>query len=282
RASTGNQKGNRPVEPINQGAEERVHRRVSQQGGSGNESIRQRPLLLGKPVCRRAGTGGVERRGKQSHQGTDDQQRQPDLARRDESPADHARECAEQGRANTHSRQRDAWSETINEEAARDHENRVNDQKSRIHDAHLFGRDSELLHDALVARARHTSAIEVADEANRHQEEEDAPANRGGLDPRWISRGRHKRAKLQTPRSKLQRNPKSQTPTPAIKLQIPGSKRQRTTKLRTSSTKLQKNTEIQSPSRPESRSICSLELEASLVLGAWCLELFICPTQRPG
>src|SRR5213594_5248142 len=153
----------------------------------------------------------MERSGKQSHQRTDDQQGKPDLARRDESPADHAREYAEHGCADTHSGQRDAWSETVDEEAAGDHENRVNDQKSRIHDAHLFGRDAELLHDALVARARHAGPVEMADEAKGHQEDKDAPASRGGLGWCWISRRGHI-IKHQTSNTRETPNTKLQTP----------------------------------------------------------------------
>jgi hypothetical protein len=49
--------------------------------------------------------------------------------------------------------------------------------RNGIQPAHRLGRYAELFHQSFVARARQAGAVEVTDEAQRHQHQQNPPAN---------------------------------------------------------------------------------------------------------
>src|SRR6185437_124048 len=163
-----------------------MNRRISEQSGSGDQSVCERMLAIRKPICHGAGARRVKRRGKQAHQRTHQQQGKPHLTRCNKPPPDNSCKRAEQGRAYAHGRQSETRPETIDEEPAWNHENRVNEEEPGIDNAHLFGRDAELFHDPLVTRVRHAGTVEVVAETKCHHEHENAPADWRKRLPRGI------------------------------------------------------------------------------------------------
>ena len=123
----------------------------------------------------------MQRSGKQSHQRPDHDQAGHGLTRGVADEADPAGQRAEQRRAKAHGYERATRPASVDEKAAGDHGDRIDQQKRRIDRAHLRRRKGILVHDAIVAGDGHADAIEVAQKTQGHQQRQDVPADAGRL-----------------------------------------------------------------------------------------------------
>ena len=170
-----------PVNAIDQRTEHRMNHGIGEDRCAGDEPVGERLLAGRKPVSRRPRRSRVQRGAHQAHQRSHPKQGQPHLAGSQDSEADSSSERAEKRGAKPHARQGDSRPPTIDQPPAGNHKQRVNHEERRVDDTHPFRRDAELLHDAFITRARDARAVEVTDEAKRHQERQDHPATTGRL-----------------------------------------------------------------------------------------------------
>ena len=111
----------------------------------------------------------MQRRGEESHQPTDNDQRKPDLRRASPNKSHDPREGAEQRRTESYDHQRGSRPEAINEKPSRNHAEGINQQERGIDRTHLLGGDGKLFHDPFIPGHGHADTVQVADETKRHE-----------------------------------------------------------------------------------------------------------------
>ena len=162
-----------PAHPVHQCAKDHRADHHPQYGGTGHQAVRQ-PLQTGrKPHRYRAGRPGVHRGGHPSQQAADQQQ-----ARQERQARQQPRQPGQgdqQARTDAHSQQRLPGAEAIDQQAARQHQQRVDHQVGGVDPPHLCLGQLPLADEQLGPHHRDTDPVEMHHGGLGHQQAQQAP-----------------------------------------------------------------------------------------------------------